>query len=119
MGEALVRKYIIILEIPLKPSRASVTNCGSETCRFFPVLLGILRYVGGVDFAAGVWLGVELRSPAQSGRHGGSVNQHRYFSCRPGHGVLVQASAVTVQGVGADTLLSPRQQLEAEPADPV
>ena len=27
--------------------------------------LGITRYIGSVDFASGVWLGVELRKPSK------------------------------------------------------
>ena len=27
--------------------------------------LGITRYIGNVDFASGVWLGVELRKPSK------------------------------------------------------
>ncbi|XP_077419188.1 kinesin-like protein KIF13B isoform X2 [Vanacampus margaritifer] len=49
---------------------------------------GTVRYVGVAHFAEGVWVGVELDSPA--GKHDGCVGGHRYFRCRPAHGVLVR-----------------------------
>ncbi|XP_037102409.1 kinesin-like protein KIF13B isoform X2 [Syngnathus acus] len=49
---------------------------------------GTVRYVGATHFADGVWVGVELDSPA--GKHDGCVGGHRYFRCRPAHGILVR-----------------------------
>ncbi|XP_075875760.1 kinesin-like protein KIF13B isoform X3 [Nelusetta ayraudi] len=49
---------------------------------------GTVRYVGATQFAEGVWVGVELDAPV--GKNDGSVAGQRYFSCRPGHGVLVR-----------------------------
>ncbi|XP_051920236.1 kinesin-like protein KIF13B isoform X3 [Hippocampus zosterae] len=49
---------------------------------------GTVRYVGATHFAEGVWVGVELDSPA--GKHDGCVGGQRYFRCRPAHGILVR-----------------------------
>ncbi|XP_061603004.1 kinesin-like protein KIF13B isoform X2 [Cololabis saira] len=59
---------------------AAVTVGGSKA--------GTVRYVGPTQFAEGLWVGVELDSPV--GKNDGSVGRHRYFRCRPGHGVLVR-----------------------------
>lgn len=58
-----------------------------------PANKGVLRYLGKVHFASGLWAGVRLdkRGP---GRHGGVVQGRRYFRCALGHGVLVQAGTV-------------------------
>ena len=39
-------------------------------------------------WAAGIWVGVALRTP--TGKHGGLVAGHRYFTCKPKHGVFVR-----------------------------
>uniref|UniRef100_A0A6I8SJU0 Kinesin family member 13B n=1 Tax=Xenopus tropicalis TaxID=8364 RepID=A0A6I8SJU0_XENTR len=49
---------------------------------------GIVRYVGPADFQEGVWVGVELETPA--GKNDGSVGGKHYFRCNPGYGVLVR-----------------------------
>ena len=49
--------------------------------------VGTLLFKGNVQFAPGVWAGVELDRPV--GRHDGRENDIRYFRCRPNHGVLV------------------------------
>ncbi|XP_057709910.1 kinesin-like protein KIF13B isoform X2 [Corythoichthys intestinalis] len=54
---------------------------------------GTVRYVGATHFAEGVWVGVELDSPA--GKHDGCVGGHRYFQCRPAHGILVRPERLT------------------------
>ncbi|XP_057184057.1 CAP-Gly domain-containing linker protein 4-like isoform X4 [Triplophysa rosa] len=65
--------------------------------------MGIIRYIGTADFAPGLWLGLELRSP--KGRNDGCVGSRRYFSCRPGHGVLVRPSRVTYRGISGAKLV--------------
>ena len=49
--------------------------------------LGTLLFKGNVQFAPGIWAGVELDRPV--GRHDGNENGVRYFRCRLGHGVIV------------------------------
>lgn len=41
---------------------------------------GIVRYIGHVHFAEGIWLGVELRD--KKGKHNGIVKGERYFTCK-------------------------------------
>ncbi|XP_032869740.1 kinesin-like protein KIF13A isoform X4 [Amblyraja radiata] len=49
---------------------------------------GTIRYVGAVDFSAGLWVGVELDTPA--GKHQGSIHGKEYFRCDPSCGVFVR-----------------------------
>ncbi|XP_012944939.1 centrosome-associated protein 350 [Aplysia californica] len=49
---------------------------------------GTVRFVGSVQFAHGVWVGVELDQP--EGKNDGAVKGIRYFQCRPRHGVFVR-----------------------------
>uniref|UniRef100_A0A672NU66 CAP-Gly domain-containing protein n=1 Tax=Sinocyclocheilus grahami TaxID=75366 RepID=A0A672NU66_SINGR len=65
--------------------------------------MGTIRYIGTADFAPGLWLGLELRNP--KGKNDGSVGSRRYFSCRPGHGVLVRPSRVTYRGINGAKLV--------------
>uniref|UniRef100_A0A8C4U9H1 Kinesin family member 13A n=1 Tax=Falco tinnunculus TaxID=100819 RepID=A0A8C4U9H1_FALTI len=50
--------------------------------------MGTVRYVGTVDFSAGIWVGVELN--VQLGKHDGVVRGREYFHCKPRHGVFVR-----------------------------
>ncbi|XP_013817526.2 kinesin-like protein KIF13A [Apteryx mantelli] len=50
--------------------------------------MGTVRYVGTVDFSAGIWIGVELN--VQLGKHNGTVKGREYFHCKPRHGVFVR-----------------------------
>uniref|UniRef100_A0A3P9H9R8 Si:dkeyp-47f9.4 n=1 Tax=Oryzias latipes TaxID=8090 RepID=A0A3P9H9R8_ORYLA len=63
-----------------------------------------IRYFGTADFAPGLWLGLELRSP--KGKNDGSVGGRRYFTCRPGYGVLVRPSRVTYRGINGSHLVN-------------
>ena len=64
---------------------------------------GTLRYIGPVDFADGIWLGLELRTP--KGKNDGSVQGKRYFTCQQNYGVLVRPSKVTCRGINGAKLL--------------
>jgi len=55
-----------------------------------------------VDFAEGLWLGVALKTA--KGKHDGCVQGRRYFTCKPGHGLLVRPSRVTVRGINGSKL---------------
>ena len=62
-----------------------------------------MRYIGQTDFAPGIWLGVELRTP--KGKNDGCVAGKRYFNCKAGHGLIVRPSRVTVRGINGARLL--------------
>ncbi|XP_070698980.1 CAP-Gly domain-containing linker protein 4 isoform X2 [Pempheris klunzingeri] len=66
--------------------------------------MAFIRYLGTADFAPGLWLGLELRS--SKGKNDGSVGGRRYFTCRPGHGVLVRPSRVTYRGINGSHLVN-------------
>ncbi|KAJ6666837.1 hypothetical protein lerEdw1_018839 [Lerista edwardsae] len=65
--------------------------------------MGTIRYIGPTDFAPGIWLGLELRSA--KGKNDGSVNDKRYFTCKPNYGVLVRPSRVTYRGINGAKLV--------------
>ncbi|KAK3095868.1 hypothetical protein FSP39_020144 [Pinctada imbricata] len=66
--------------------------------------LGVVRYIGPADFGEGVWVGVELRTP--KGKNDGSVQDKRYFTCKPDHGLLVRPSKITVRGINGAKLIN-------------
>ncbi|CAB1333876.1 unnamed protein product, partial [Coregonus sp. 'balchen'] len=47
-----------------------------------------VHYVGGVEFAKGIWVGVQL--DVAVGKHNGTVQGRVYFRCPPGYGVFVK-----------------------------
>ncbi|CAE7239206.1 PRKAR2A, partial [Symbiodinium natans] len=51
-----------------------------------------VRFVGEAHFAPGEWIGVELE-PAV-GKNDGAVQNRRYFTCEPNHGLFVRRSVV-------------------------
>ncbi|KAM8870194.1 kinesin-like protein KIF13A isoform 2-T2 [Spinachia spinachia] len=53
---------------------------------------GTVHYVGGVEFAKGIWIGVKLDMAV--GKHNGTVQGRVYFRCPPGHGVFVKPSCL-------------------------
>ncbi|XP_070527441.1 CAP-Gly domain-containing linker protein 1 isoform X3 [Cardiocondyla obscurior] len=55
--------------------------------------IGLLKYKGPTDFAAGEWCGVELDEPI--GKNDGSVNDKRYFECTPKHGLFAPVHKVS------------------------
>ncbi|XP_014223669.1 restin homolog isoform X2 [Trichogramma pretiosum] len=55
--------------------------------------MGVLRYMGQTDFAPGEWCGVELDDPV--GKNDGSINDKRYFECRPNHGLFAPPNKVS------------------------
>ena len=58
------------------------------------VMSGTIRYVGPTHLAEGVWLGVEMDLPR--GRHDGSIDGRRYFSCDPMYGLFAPPEKITV-----------------------
>ncbi|XP_031557879.1 CAP-Gly domain-containing linker protein 3-like isoform X2 [Actinia tenebrosa] len=65
--------------------------------------LGVVRYIGTVDFADGLWLGVEMRKPV--GKNDGSVNEKRYFTCKPSYGLMVRPSRASCRGINCAKLV--------------
>lgn len=62
---------------------------------------GTVYYVGGVEFAKGIWIGVKLDLAV--GKHNGTVQGRVYFRCPPGHGVFVKPSRLTRGPPSMDT----------------
>lgn len=61
-------------------------------------VLGTLLFKGNVQFAPGVWAGVELDSP--EGRHNGMEDGVRYFTCRNRHGLIVPGHDMATAHLG-------------------
>lgn len=55
--------------------------------------VGTLKFKGKVDFSPGIWAGVEFDE--NEGDSDGTHEGKSYFSCPPGHGVLVQGSDIS------------------------
>ena len=55
---------------------------------------GTVRFVGQTHFSEGLWIGVELELP--KGRNDGSIDEFRYFSCEPNHGIFAPPNRVSV-----------------------
>lgn len=53
---------------------------------------GLVRYIGPIHVADGLWLGIELPSP--HGKNDGSVRGERYFDCPPAHGLFIRETNV-------------------------
>ncbi|KTF77313.1 hypothetical protein cypCar_00044307 [Cyprinus carpio] len=62
---------------------------------------GTVHYVGGVEFAKGIWVGVELHLAV--GKHNGTVQGRVYFRCATGHGIFVKPSCLTREPPSIDT----------------
>ncbi|XP_053743082.1 kinesin-like protein KIF13A isoform X2 [Synchiropus splendidus] len=62
---------------------------------------GTVHYVGGVEFAKGIWIGVMLDLPV--GKHNGTVQGRVYFRCPPGHGVFVKPPRLASAPPSMDT----------------
>eukprot|EP00483_Globobulimina_turgida_P003985 UN03993 len=58
-----------------------------ETVELISGKIGTIRFEGLVDFAKGIWIGVELHETW--GPHDGAVQGVRYFSCPPKRGIFV------------------------------
>ena len=81
--------------------RVLVDQCKGATLRYRDMIIShavylcndqndIRRYCGTVDFAAGVWVGVELDTP--EGKNDGIIQDTIYFKCSPQHGACRKRS---------------------------
>jgi len=55
---------------------------------------GVVRFIGPTQFAAGVWVGLELDEAL--GKNNGTVQGSRYFVCKNQHGIFLKPSAIHV-----------------------
>jgi dynactin complex subunit len=69
---------------------------------------GIVKFIGQTDFAAGIWIGLELDQP--SGKNDGTVNDRKYFQCREDHGVFVRSSQLKAKSPRVRSRLSLQSQ---------
>mmetsp|Transcript_29277 Transcript_29277/g.80340 ORF Transcript_29277/g.80340 Transcript_29277/m.80340 type:complete len:121 (+) Transcript_29277:647-1009(+) len=72
------------------PSRTSISLGQKVT---WSGKTGTVRYVGGVKFAPGEWVGVEL--DADGGMHNGTVLGVQYFECAARRGIFAQPSQLS------------------------
>ncbi|XP_039604276.1 CAP-Gly domain-containing linker protein 4-like isoform X6 [Polypterus senegalus] len=85
------------------PDRGVKLHQGMQILLLSSNEMATIRYIGPTDFAPGLWLGLELRSP--KGKNDGSVGDRRYFSCRPNYGVLVRPSRIAYRGINGAKLV--------------
>ena len=62
-----------------------------------------MRFGGAVDFADGIWIGIDTDKPI--GKTDGSVKGKPYFRCNSDYGVFLQAPSVDPDAVKQSTLL--------------
>lgn len=88
----------------MEPNTSPLHKAKESLC----VFVAILRYIGPVEFTDGCWLGLELKSNA--GKHDGTVQGKRYFTCKPNRGVMVKPTKVSVKGINGAKLLGDQHQ---------
>ncbi|TRY74970.1 hypothetical protein TCAL_11612 [Tigriopus californicus] len=70
--------------------------------------MGVVKFVGRVDFAPGIWAGLELRNPV--GKHDGVIEGRRYFQTKPHHGVMIRPKKISIHGISGEDLLKPEHE---------
>ncbi|CAM0139926.1 unnamed protein product [Umbelopsis sp. WA50703] len=105
-SQAAVRQSRLKFVLPSKPFHQSAYTNG--TYQGFPLragmrvrllrrtddTVGTIRFIGEVDFADGVWIGVEL--DRRVGKNDGSVDETRYFHTTANRGVFVKSEDLAV-----------------------
>lgn len=71
--------------------------------------MATIKFIGRVEFADGIWLGLELRNPS-IGKHNGIVDGVRYYFCKIGRGIFVRPNKISVHGINGDDLLKPEYE---------
>ena len=71
--------------------------------------MAVVKYVGRVAFADGIWVGLELRVPRPN-RHDGLVRGRRYFACGPNRGVFLRPKMLSVHGINGADLIRPESE---------
>jgi dynactin complex subunit len=56
--------------------------------------IGTIRYIGPIYEKSGTWYGIELSS--QKGKNDGSYKDKRYFTCKPGFGIITTTKYIKV-----------------------
>merc|ERR550537_619552 len=64
-------------------------------------LFGVVKFVGVVHYAKGIWLGVELEQAY--GKNDGIIKGTRYFEAQPMHGVMVKVEDIELVAQHAPT----------------
>ena len=77
---------------------------------------GTVRYFGSTWFSDGKWVGIELLD--ESGRNDGTVQGHRYFTCKPKYGVFVRPNNCTKSGDATSASRKPARANIASPDRP-
>lgn len=85
-------------------------DVGDRVCIPDKELFGFVRFVGEIEGAKGLWVGVELDEPF--GKNDGSAKGKSYFHCKPKHGVFARPQQIFLTISGAK-LLEQQQSLSA------
>jgi hypothetical protein len=72
---------------------------------------GTVQYFGSTWFSDGKWVGVELLE--EIGKNDGTVQGHRYFTCKPHYGVFVRPANCTKSG---DSTPAPPASAQRKPS---
>uniref|UniRef100_A0A158P6T7 CAP-Gly domain-containing protein n=1 Tax=Angiostrongylus cantonensis TaxID=6313 RepID=A0A158P6T7_ANGCA len=88
------RSHFLSFKLPLFvqscPLDVLVASAGKSDRARVDHRSGTVAYVGPVRFAPGEWIGLILDEPL--GKNDGSVQGHRYFCCKPEHGLFCKSS---------------------------
>lgn len=74
--------------------------------------LGVVRFIGTSEFSVGQWIGVELDLP--DGKNDGTVQNIRYFTCKPLHGIFARPGAVRTEASLAAAQVATTGMLDGE-----
>jgi len=111
---APVRVAVRRAEDPLRISASLLANTPENVIGRLITLAGqsgIVRFMGETQFAAGIWVGVELDKPL--GKNNGAVAGVEYFTCEQGRGIFVREEVV------ADLLRESEPRFREDPLDDV